>query len=383
MNDYQKPGVRFHALDALRATMMLLGLVLHSAESYNMGEDDIWPRDPHATDIMLNYLNTLIHVFRMPIFFLVAGFFAAMLFYQRGPGAMIDNRFKRIVIPFVLFLLILHPFILLAIRFTTSAFNTSLSSFSTELTILPGQTYHLWFLYYLALVTGFSFLLASAIRKLKFNKASVDRAFQRLFGKQALAILILSLFLFIIMLYRWDYGVPTPLSFTPKVGAFAHFLLFYLVGWMLYRSRQLIPGMKRWGVAYLILGLIAFTVTFRYDAVIGDVAVGVLRAVVTWLFVIGFIGTFVSYADNYSQRSRYLSDASYWMYLIHLPLTLFVPGLMAGFALPAVVKFLITLMVTFAICLVSYHFLVRSTFVGQFLNGRKYISKNQLGTSEL
>lgn len=383
MNDYLKPGVRFHALDALRATMMLLGLVLHSAESYNMGEDDIWPRDPHASDILLNYLNTLIHVFRMPVFFLVAGFFGAMLFYQRGPAAMINNRVKRIVIPFAVFLLILHPLILLSVQFTTSAFNTTLSEFSTELTLLPEQTYHLWFLYYLALVTGFCFLLAMIFHQLKFNKAVVDRGFQKLLGKRILAIPILSLLLFIIMLYRWDYGVPTPLSFMPRLGAFAHFLLFYLVGWLLYRSRHLVHDMKRHGVVYLLLAVVGFTVTFRFDAAIGDVAVGVLRAVVTWLFVVGFMGTFVKYADNYSQRSRYLSDASYWMYLIHLPFTILIPGLLAGFALTAVVKFLVTLVGTFGICLVSYHLLVRSTFVGQFLNGKKYSGDKQLRTSEL
>ena len=41
-----------------------------------------------------------IHIFRMPIFFVMAGFFAAMLYLRRGPGGLAQNRATRIVVPF-------------------------------------------------------------------------------------------------------------------------------------------------------------------------------------------------------------------------------------------------------------------------------------------
>ena len=45
------PLQRYHALDALRATMMLLGLVLHSAVSYTASPlGAAWPyHDPHTS----------------------------------------------------------------------------------------------------------------------------------------------------------------------------------------------------------------------------------------------------------------------------------------------------------------------------------------------
>ena len=112
MNNHLKTE-RIHSLDALRATMMMLGIVLHSTETYSVGYDGIWPHDPNSSHILMNFLNSFIHLFRMPSFFLIAGFFGALLFYERGVGSMLKNRFKRLVLPFLVFLVLLHPIIIL------------------------------------------------------------------------------------------------------------------------------------------------------------------------------------------------------------------------------------------------------------------------------
>ncbi len=60
---------RLHALDSLRAIMMLLGIVLHSVITYIGGEPfAAWPiRDPNNFNTSLEWINSFIHVFRMPI----------------------------------------------------------------------------------------------------------------------------------------------------------------------------------------------------------------------------------------------------------------------------------------------------------------------------
>jgi hypothetical protein len=40
-------------------------------------------------------LVALIHAFRMPVFFIVAGFFAAMLVQRRGRSGLLKHRFRR------------------------------------------------------------------------------------------------------------------------------------------------------------------------------------------------------------------------------------------------------------------------------------------------
>ena len=363
---------RIHSLDSLRAMMMLLGLVLHSAESYNIGENDIWPRDPEASHIFLNYLNSLIHIFRMPIFYMVAGFFGSMLFYERGSQAMIKNRMKRIVLPFIVFLLLLHPLIILALDFTAVSFGTSLSEISTSLTYLPLITYHLWFLYYLIFLTVFSWVVALLLKRMPRVTTMINTFYKRLLHRQFGAIATFSLLLFIVMLYIWDYGVPTPISFVPDFGAFLFFILFYGAGWILYSSKQSLLIFTRHAWPLTLSALLIYTIRFVWASYIDDVLIGIIHAVITWMFVFGITGLFIRYTSQPNSRMRYISDSSYWVFLIHLPFTILIPGLMVNWALPAIIKFLITLAGTTIVCLTTYHYLVRSSWIGQFLNGRKF-----------
>ena len=56
---------RLHSLDSLRAIMMLLGMVLHSAITY--GEVDYgWIlKDPNTTHVSNDFIVSFIHSFRM------------------------------------------------------------------------------------------------------------------------------------------------------------------------------------------------------------------------------------------------------------------------------------------------------------------------------
>ena len=90
--------------------MMILGLVIHAAASYtheSLGES--WPYHDSSHHFFFSLLVYFIHLFRMPLFFLMAGFFLAYLYYQRGPLALLRNRTLRVGVPFVLFLALLFP----------------------------------------------------------------------------------------------------------------------------------------------------------------------------------------------------------------------------------------------------------------------------------
>jgi glucan biosynthesis protein C len=57
---------------------------------------------------------------------------------------------------------------------------------------------------------------------------------------------------------------------------------------------------------------------------------------------------------------------------VHLPIVIAVSGFLAPFAWPAALKFALALGATTVATVVSYHFLVRSTLIGEWLNGRRY-----------
>ena len=69
---------------------------------------------------------------------------------------------------------------------------------------------------------------------------------------------------------------------------------------------------------------------------------------------------------------RYMVDASYWLYLMHLPIAIWVPGMISQWAVPALVKITVVLLVMIPTLIATYHVLVRPTIIGKVLNGRRY-----------
>lgn len=87
---------RRHDLDALRAVAMLLGIVLHAAFSF---APIPWTVQDSQQSSFYYVLFSCIHGFRMPLFFMLSGFFTAMLWRKRGLASLVQHRFKRIFLP--------------------------------------------------------------------------------------------------------------------------------------------------------------------------------------------------------------------------------------------------------------------------------------------
>ncbi|MFN3192352.1 MAG: acyltransferase family protein [Aureliella sp.] len=98
--------VRFHDLDALRAGAMLLGIVLHAALSFGTIP---WPVKDSIQSETYDYLFECIHGFRMPLFFMLSGFFTAMLWRKRGLSGLVRQRGYRIGIPLFVSCLTIIP----------------------------------------------------------------------------------------------------------------------------------------------------------------------------------------------------------------------------------------------------------------------------------
>ncbi|MCG8649157.1 MAG: acyltransferase family protein [Pirellulales bacterium] len=90
----------------MRAIAMLLGIVLHAALSFSPIPWTV--KDSQQSDFYY-VLFAGIHGFRMPLFFMLSGFFTAMLWRKRGLGGLIKQRSKRIVLPLFLGCLTIVP----------------------------------------------------------------------------------------------------------------------------------------------------------------------------------------------------------------------------------------------------------------------------------
>ncbi len=93
------PDARRHDMDALRAFAMLLGIALHAALAYiGIG----WIVSDERASLGLGILVGAIHGFRMPLFFLLSGYFSAMLWRNRGLAHLLSQRARRILLPLAL-----------------------------------------------------------------------------------------------------------------------------------------------------------------------------------------------------------------------------------------------------------------------------------------
>ena len=101
-------GQRYHFLDGLRGVAMLLGIVLHGGMSF-LGFP-VWPAvDVKSDPELFWFMLDVIHGFRMPLFFLVSGFFTAMMWKKRGGKGMLKQRLLRIGVPLVIGTMIMFP----------------------------------------------------------------------------------------------------------------------------------------------------------------------------------------------------------------------------------------------------------------------------------
>ncbi len=150
---------RYHGLDALRGIAMLLGILVHASIPYFsrlVNIEWMWPADDDQSVVLL-LLFDFIHAWRMPLFFLLAGFFAHLLLERRGLRSLILNRITRVGLPLLIFGTITALLIpLLWIYGWTGSFD--LQSFQDtaakglDLKSSGGVIAHLWFLYYLLLL---------------------------------------------------------------------------------------------------------------------------------------------------------------------------------------------------------------------------------------
>jgi peptidoglycan/LPS O-acetylase OafA/YrhL len=318
----------------------------------------------------------------MQIFFFVAGFFGAMLFYKRSPKSMMKNRVLRIVFPFLVFVVLLWPTIVFSFSYSRLVFDGDLNAFDHAMgnlyrieSWIPQATFHLWFLYYLALITFASVLLGLVIKMFPKISRAIHKGFNWIIVRPFLRIFFFGAGSAMIYFVMKSYSVETSTSWTPDFNTFIYYFFFYIVGWVLFKSKHLLGTMKMYDWASALIGLSFFSVYFILNDSLGFEAKIVIKSLMVWAFIFGITGLFIRYGSNHSARMRYISDSSYWVYLLHLSLTALIPGLIAKWAIPATFKFLFVMTVSGIICFTTYHYLVRGTFIGKFLNGRKYSRK--------
>src|SRR5690606_492626 len=93
---------RLHSLDAVRGFALLLGVLFHAGLSFVPGMiPGLWAIVDSSPSTSLSVVLFTSHIFRMTLFFFIAGFFARLAFHRKGTRAFWADRAKRIAVPLV------------------------------------------------------------------------------------------------------------------------------------------------------------------------------------------------------------------------------------------------------------------------------------------
>ena len=488
------PSRRFHDLDALRGVAMLLGIVLHVSLSFLPG---FWPAEDNTAGFDGPYDEILhfIHGFRMPLFFLLSGFFTAMLWRRRGLRSLLHQRVKRVALPLAIVMVTIIPLmnwvsdqaiaaridnlligayvqnatavenlladgavadktrgsqgetplhaaalvdnaeiaeLLLKAGADTVALDVkgdsplawayySGSEKVADLLIAAGHPeirpagtdwedqvgwgfgasesdeddvgleswvssfHHLWFLWFILwLVAGFAVIAAIIDSRFVNNgfadRASDDPTTSSWPGRLMWVLIPLTLLPQLAMGERGaapTFGPDTSIGVVPLWHVLAYYGIFFGFGALAYArktptSRPVIEIVGRgWMIILAVTVLVVFPVAlgFTFD---GDWFVAsILQVLYTWAMIFGLLGAFRAWFATERRGVRYLSDSSYWLYIVHLPLVIGLQSWISDWDLPSGVKFVGLNVTVGAVLLLSYQLLVRYTPIGTMLNGKR------------
>jgi glucan biosynthesis protein C len=382
---------RVHALDNLRAAMMWLGIVLHVAVNYMSGPSPLPFRD-RETSMVADVTLFFIHTFRMPVFFMLAGFLAAMMVDTRGVRAMVRNRVRRIALPFAVFwppVFVITVVLLLAFRHLMVKGTLGLDP--SLMPKMPSghngpNTMHMWFIYYLFLLCMIAGGLCALAPSIPARTRLALQNVMSVLARNWWGFLVLAIPMAIIGSgYRAGILAQTG-SFIPNVNEVVHNGMFFLFGWTIYRLRdELLPHYARHCWKYLAGGLVAYVgsgyllqLFLKSPASANiELAIAYVYGSAGWLWSMALIGAFVRYLPRQNRVLRYMSDSSYWVFMVHMMCTFGFGILLYNAPLGALSKMAINIVATTLVCLATYHLCVRNTWIGVLLNGKRQSERKQ------
>ncbi|HUS33509.1 MAG TPA: acyltransferase [Kofleriaceae bacterium] len=339
---------RHAGLEATRTVAIILVVALHAALSF-MVTPIGWAIQDRSQFVGVDLIVWVLRAFGMPLFFWLSGFAARALLERRGPSAYLRDRVLRIFLPLAVALLPMS-FALDRLwawgrdvggRIAVADVAPKLES--SELPIVLG---HLWYLYYLLLV---SFAALAISRVLRGIKAPPGLAM--LAVPSAIAIGVLA--------YLGALHTNTPLGFVPDIPILVLMGGFFAWGWLVHARPQEIDRYRDRAWHALAIGGALLAV------IIPSLATGrapLYAIVATGLFTVTMLIVFVGMCVRYARPRAWLqlaSEASYWTYIVHLPIVVALQILLARVAIPGVVKYAVILGVTLAVCVGSYVVVVR------------------------
>lgn len=339
-------GGRLAFLDALRVAVIAMVIVHHAAQAYGP-TGGIWPVRDAVQSAWFRPFYTVNAAVGLGLLFLLAGYFVPGTCDRKGPRRFMADRWARIGVPLVFFVLVVHlPLVYLyELRPAPGEFVRSLYDDGWAPVYL-----HLWFLGHLLLYTG-GYL---ALRRVA---ARASRPMRRWplpshFAIGGFAVVLAAATWVVRWWYEVDQWVPVLFLVPGEPAKMPQYVSLFVLGVLAYRGDWLRRIPTRTGTIWLCVGLAAAAVVVVLELA-GLWADPQANGGLTWpslvrcsleaIICAGLaVGMVVLFRGLFRRSSRLLTasaKASYAAYILHVWIVVALQVSVEGLALQVFLKF--------------------------------------------
>ena len=354
---------------------MLLGLAVHAPLIFYFPEaaSEFGIENIEAAENWIWLMLDFITIWRMPIFFLLSGFFSVLLINKIGLKSYTLDRFIRIGLTCLLF---------------SALFDILDGNFDLTLN-------HLWFLYYLFIfIIGLSFLhLFSGFKRIISKKFTIR-------GWMVILLLLIMIGQLSILIK----GSLSPLLFYPpetyldiNFGALVYYLPFYLAGTLLYSNQQLfhVLDKRKFVIVTGLLSVFFFSLflylnnlmheTTKHDldliqnggaifkhAEFNTILIilnNALKQINTITWIIFLISISTRYIRSNHSSLKWFVELSYPVYILHLAPVTIISAELYILGLNQISIFILSMLIGFLITVILYYTTIKFTPISWLVNG--------------
>lgn len=371
---------RYHFIDALRVYTFLLLIVFHTGLVFCRWR---WHIEAESHSSGIAHFQQFLTQWRIPLLFLVSGMGVAILIAKGTWTDFLENRLRRIAVPFVTSLLVIIPFQIFLERYW-QGYDTAVL-LDTPAFVAKGYQaaghyshHHLWYLFELWNICLFGLPFIWFLHR--------SRLFENAKGF-AVGCLLVSLF---------------ALAKTLTFNAIYEHLAFFTLGFCLAKWTVSFAWLAKQSKVLLLTGVLTYAslvlifwqgeysnnpLTVRNASMVTKLIFRLLTQLNLLVWVLGLTGLAARYLTKSSRLVKKLNDTILPMYIFHQIVLMVLAYLFADFALNSYVKIasilLLTLGITYSIALGLKAFSITRILFGLKPKGISNITKVTASTDSL
>lgn len=302
---------------------------------------------------------SMLNVWRIPLLFFVSGMGVCFAIRKRSWKQLIQERTKRIFTPFLFGIFTIVP---LHVFIWQKYYHQGLSYWPN-----PG---HLWFL---ANIFLYVLILSPVFFYLKRNEnGRFVKRLKSLFKTPVGILLITIVFIVEAVLVNpetFELYALTFHGFLLGLLAFFFGFCFVLCGTTFWMT------VLRWKWLFLAIALTLYLIRFMFFELRTP---NYLMAIESNVWIFAILGFGFKYLNRSNKALRYLSQAAYPIYILHMFFLFLASFLILPIQIPALVKFLLIVVFTFAGCFAMYELIIRRINFLRPLFGLKVNTREEL-----